>query len=160
MSHSYWHGGVLVRVAAAALNPLDVKLQRGQAHAYFPLTFPSAMGTDLAGTVEKTGSLTSRWRKGDRVMARLDPTKGGAFADYAVVPEDQLVLIPDGVDFNAAAGMLPPQQQHGRLLSRWLISRQARQCLSMPVLGVSEASRSSLPEGLAPASSPPYPRME
>jgi NADPH:quinone reductase-like Zn-dependent oxidoreductase len=97
-------GEVLVRVAAAALNPLDVKLQRGQAHAYFPLTFPSAMGTDLAGTVEKTGSLTSRWRAGDRIVARLDPTKGGAFAGYAIVPEDQLVLVPDGMDFNAAAG--------------------------------------------------------
>jgi NADPH:quinone reductase-like Zn-dependent oxidoreductase len=98
-------GEVLVRVAAAALNPLDVKLQRGQAHAYFPLSFPSAMGTDLAGTVEKTGSLPSRWRVGDRIVARLDPTKGGAFADYAIVPEDQLVLVPDGMDFNAAAGM-------------------------------------------------------
>lgn len=34
-------GEVLVRIAAAALNPLDVKLQRGEVHAYFPLTFRS-----------------------------------------------------------------------------------------------------------------------
>jgi hypothetical protein len=98
-------GEVLVRIAAAALNPLDIKLQRGQVHAYFPLSFPSAMGTDLAGTIEKTGSLTSRWRTGDRVMARLDPTKGGAFADYAIVPEDQLALVPEELDFNSAAGL-------------------------------------------------------
>jgi NADPH:quinone reductase-like Zn-dependent oxidoreductase len=99
------HGEVLVRIAAAALNPLDVKLQRGQMHAFFPLTFPSAMGTDLAGTIEKTGSVTSRWRAGDRIMARLDPTKGGAFADYAIVPEDQLALLPEDLDFNSAAGL-------------------------------------------------------
>ncbi|KXG84080.1 NADP-dependent oxidoreductase [Agrobacterium bohemicum] len=99
------HGEVLVRVKAAALNPLDVKLQLGRVHAYFPLTFPSQMGTDLAGTIEKTGSLTSRWRVGDRVMARLDPTKGGAFADYAIVPEDQLVLLPQDLNFNSAAGL-------------------------------------------------------
>ncbi len=98
-------GEVLVRTAAAALNPLDVKLQRGQVHAYFPLTFPSPLGTDLAGTIEKTGSLTSRFRAGDRVIARLDPTLGGAFADYAIVPEDQLVLIPDVLDFSSAAGL-------------------------------------------------------
>ena len=98
-------GEVLVRIVAAALNALDVKLQRGQVHAYFPLTFPSSMGTDLAGTVEKTGSLTSRWRAGDRVMARLDPTKGGAFAEYAIVPEDQLVLVPEGLHLNSAAGI-------------------------------------------------------
>lgn len=98
-------GEVLVRTAAAALNPLDVKLQRGQVHAYFPLTFPSPMGTDLAGTVEKAGSLTSRWRLGDRVMARLDPTKGGAFAEYAIVPEDELVLVPEDLSFTSAAGL-------------------------------------------------------
>lgn len=96
---------VLVRIAAAALNPLDVKLQRGQVHAYFPLAFPSPMGTDIAGTVEKVGSPTTRWRVGDRVMARLDPTGGGAFAEFAIVPEDQLVLVPDGLDFNSAAGL-------------------------------------------------------
>jgi NADPH:quinone reductase-like Zn-dependent oxidoreductase len=98
-------GEVLVHIRAAALNPLDVKLQRGQMHPYFPLAFPSAMGTDLAGTIEKTGSLTSRWRAGDRVMARLDPTKGGAFADYAIVPENQLALVPDSLNFNSAAGL-------------------------------------------------------
>ncbi|SES45500.1 NADP-dependent oxidoreductase [Rhizobium sp. NFR03] len=98
-------GEVLVLIAAAALNPLDVKLQRGEVHAYFPLTFPSMMGTDLAGTVEKVGSLTSRWRIGDRVMARLDPTKGGAFAEYAIVPEDQLVIVPQDMNFNSASGL-------------------------------------------------------
>ncbi len=97
-------GEVLVRIAAAALNPLDVKLQRGQVHAYFPLNFPSAMGTDLAGTIEKTGSLTSRWRAGDRIMARLDPTKGGV-AEYAIVSEDQLAQVPDDMDLNSAAGL-------------------------------------------------------
>lgn len=96
---------VLVRVAAASLNPLDNKLQAGYLDGVFPLTFPSKMGTDLAGVIEKTGSLTSRWRVGDRVVARLSPTEGGAFADFALVPEDQLVLIPEGIDFDQAAGM-------------------------------------------------------
>jgi NADPH:quinone reductase-like Zn-dependent oxidoreductase len=96
---------VLVRIKAATLNPLDVKLQRGVLHGFFPLSFPSQLGTDLSGVIEKTGSLTSRWRAGDRVIARLDPTKGGAFAEYAVVPEDQLVLIPEDMQFNAAAGV-------------------------------------------------------
>ncbi len=96
---------VLVRVAAASLNPLDNKLQAGHMDGFFPLTFPSQMGTDLAGTVEKTGSLTSRWRVGDRVVARLAPTEGGAFAEFALVPEDQIVLIPEGINFEQAAGM-------------------------------------------------------
>lgn len=96
---------VLVRVVAASLNPLDNKLQSGYLDGFFPLSFPSKMGTDLAGTIEKTGSLTSRWRAGDRVVARLAPTEGGAFAEFAVVPEDQLVRIPEGLDFDKAAAL-------------------------------------------------------
>ncbi|MGN7295507.1 NADP-dependent oxidoreductase [Rhizobium sp. SAFR-030] len=96
---------VLVRVRAAALNPLDVKLQLGVLHDVFPLNFPSLLGTDLAGVIERTGSLTSRWRPGDRVIARLDPTRGGAFAEDAVVPEEQLVLLPDDLQFDVAAGL-------------------------------------------------------
>ncbi len=96
---------VLVRVVAASINPLDNKLQAGYLDGFFPLTFPSKMGTDLAGVVEKTSSLTSHWRAGDRVVARLAPTEGGAFAEFAIVPEDQLVLIPEGIDFDKAAGM-------------------------------------------------------
>src|SRR3546814_5837621 len=48
-------GEVLVRVKAASLNPLDVKLQRGYMEQFFPLQFPYTLGTDLAGRVEEIG---------------------------------------------------------------------------------------------------------
>jgi NADPH:quinone reductase-like Zn-dependent oxidoreductase len=98
-------GEVLVRVKAASLNPLDVKLQRGVMHAFFPLTFPYTLGTDLTGTVEHTGSDVSRWHKGDKVVARLDPTSGGAFAEFAVVKDDYLVSVPRTVSLEEAAGI-------------------------------------------------------
>lgn len=96
---------MLVRIAAAALNPLDVKLQPWSGASLLPLTFPPPMGTDLAGTIEKTGSLTSRWRASERVMERRDRTRGSAFAEYAIVPEDHLVLVPHVLNFNSAAGL-------------------------------------------------------
>jgi hypothetical protein len=77
---------VLIRVKAASLNPLDLLLQGGKRRDVFPLPFPYTLGTDLSGTVEKSGSLAARWRSGDRVVARLDPTRGGALAEFAVVP--------------------------------------------------------------------------
>ncbi len=49
-------GDVLVRVAAAALNPLDTKIQMGFMHDFFPVGFPYTLGTDLAGTIEQVGS--------------------------------------------------------------------------------------------------------
>src|SRR3546814_2045703 len=65
-------GEVLVRVKAASLNPLDVKLQRGYMEQFFPLQFPYTLGTDLAGRVEKIGPDVLGWSIGDRVIARTD----------------------------------------------------------------------------------------
>jgi len=96
---------VLVRVASAALNPLDVKLQSGAMQNYFPLTFPASVGTDLSGTVETLGAEVTGWTIGDRIVARTAPTSGGAIAEFALVPADQLVKLPDAVGFDDAAGL-------------------------------------------------------
>ena len=98
-------GEVLVRVAAASLNPLDVKLQKGFVHTFFPLAFPYTVGTDLAGTIEAVGVDVSGWAVGERVVARTDPTVGGACAEFAVVPASYLMKLPDAVAFETAAGV-------------------------------------------------------
>ncbi len=96
---------VLVRMHAAGLNPLDVLLHGGRRRDVFPLSFPYTLGTDLAGTVERAGPLAARWRQGDRVVARLDPTRGGALAGFAVVPAASLAAVPAGVSLEEAAGV-------------------------------------------------------
>jgi NADPH:quinone reductase-like Zn-dependent oxidoreductase len=98
-------GEVLVRVGHAALNPLDVKLRGGGMSAWFPLDFPYTVGTDLSGTIEALGPDVSGWSAGDRIAARLAPTAGGAVAQYAVVPADQLVPLPSGIEPAHAAGL-------------------------------------------------------
>lgn len=96
---------VLVRIAAASLNPLDVKLQKGYMHAFFPLSFPYTLGTDFSGTVERVGASVTGWNEGDRVAARVDPMRGGGFAQFAAVPADQLVAVPEAVSLDEAAGL-------------------------------------------------------
>ena len=96
---------VLVRVAAAGLNPLDVKLQKGVMHGFFPLAFPYTIGTDLAGTVERVGADVVDWSAGDVVLARVDPTMGGALAEFAVVPASHLVAPPTSMAIELAAGI-------------------------------------------------------
>lgn len=98
-------GEVLVRVVAAALNPLDIKLQSGAMHGYFPLTFPATVGTDLSGTIETVGAGVSGWKVGDRIVARNAPTSGGAVAEFVLVPADQLVALPDAISFEDAAAL-------------------------------------------------------
>nr|WP_300309431.1 NADP-dependent oxidoreductase [Halomonas sp.] len=98
-------GQVLVRVRAASLNPLDFKLQRGYMDQFFPLTFPYTLGTDLAGEIEQVGTDVEGWAVGDQIVARTDPTAGGAFADYAVVPVDYLAKAPINVPLAEAAAI-------------------------------------------------------
>jgi len=85
---------VLVRVAAAAVNPLDVKLARGYLKDFFPLTFPYVLGTDIAGTIERVGARAAGFRAGETVLARLDTLRGGGFAELAVVPARLVTRAP------------------------------------------------------------------
>ncbi len=96
---------VLVRVAAAALNPLDKKMQQGLMHGFFPVEFPYTIGTDLSGTVEQVGPDVTGWRAGDRIVARTDPPRGGALAELALVPAAYLAKAPASIPAMEAAGV-------------------------------------------------------
>src|SRR5829696_8643491 len=74
---------VLIKVRAAAVNPLDYHLLRHpfirrmlSARSKLKITRP---GRDVAGEVEAVGSLVTRFKPGDAVFGLC----GGAFADYA-----------------------------------------------------------------------------
>lgn len=98
---------VLIRVRASSLNPLDVKLLRGERKAVFPLAFPYVLGNDFAGVVESVGSKVAHRRPGDRVVARTDTLRGGAFADLVAIPDSYCVQIPEGVSYEDAASTPP-----------------------------------------------------
>ena len=98
-------GEVVVRIAAAALNPLDVKLAAGHVKDVFPVEFPYTIGTDLAGSVTAVGPDVASWNVGDRVVARTSPVAGGAVAEFAVVPADQLTSAPTSIPLTVAAGI-------------------------------------------------------
>lgn len=98
-------GEVLVRVHAAGLNPVDIKLRQGAQRAVNRLALPRVAGNELAGVVEAVGRGAERGRVGDRVCARTDVSALGAFAEYVAVPEDLVVAMPDSWDFTEAAGL-------------------------------------------------------
>jgi NADPH2:quinone reductase len=97
-------GEVLVRVGAAALNPIDIYIRSGA--VAMPLPKPFIPGCDLAGTVEAVGPDIKRFKPGDRVWGSNQGVLGrqGTFAEYASVAEDWLYPTPAGVsDQDAAA---------------------------------------------------------
>ncbi len=95
---------VLVRVAGAATNPLDLKMAAGYMHEFFPVQFPYTLGTDVSGTIVGVGSDVTGWAVDDQIVARLDPSQGGGFAELVVVPADQLVTAPSTIALFLASG--------------------------------------------------------
>lgn len=101
-------GEVRVRVTAAALNPLDVKLTQGHMREWFPLTFPYVPGTDFAGIVDEVGENVDSFRNGDAVYGRAEPTSGGALAEFVTLPAELIARRPSGLDAAAAACLPTP----------------------------------------------------
>jgi NADPH2:quinone reductase len=100
-------GEVLIRVGAAALNPIDVYIRSGTVKMALPKPF--IPGGDLAGTVEAVGPGVRRFQTGDRVWGSNQGLLGrqGTFAEYACVHEDWLYPTPTGVpDTEVAAAAL------------------------------------------------------
>ncbi|HEY3711333.1 MAG TPA: NADP-dependent oxidoreductase [Amycolatopsis sp.] len=98
-------GEVLIRVRAAGLNPIDYKVRAGQLRLLTRLELPLVAGSELAGVVEGLGTGSTRFAVGDRVYARVDKMKFGAFAPYAVVDESFVAKMPESLDFAEAAGL-------------------------------------------------------
>jgi alcohol dehydrogenase len=96
---------VLVRVHAASVNPLDVKIRDGKVKTLLKYRFPLVLGNDLAGVVSDVGAQVTRFRKGDAVYARLDKDRIGAFAELAVVREGAAALKPANLSFEEAASL-------------------------------------------------------
>jgi len=100
------NGQVLVRIKASAVNPLDLKIQAGQA-AHARQTLPAVLGMDLAGVIESVGPRGSRFRRGDEVYGLTGGVGGlqGSLADYAAVDADLLAAKPANMTMREAAAL-------------------------------------------------------
>ena len=100
---------VRIRVAAAAVNPVDVKVLTGPLRAVLGLPDPVGLGWDVSGTVTEVGSEVTRLGPGDRVagllhLLALKPSVG-THADETVLTADGVARIPDGLDLVEAASL-------------------------------------------------------
>jgi NADPH2:quinone reductase len=96
---------VLIRVGAAGVGAWDPELCEG-AFGDYGAGFPRVLGSDGAGTVAALGSEVKRFSLHDRVYAWgfMNP-KGGFFAEYAAIPEDEVSIIPDTLTLDEAGAL-------------------------------------------------------
>jgi NADPH2:quinone reductase len=92
-------GTVRVKIEAIGLNFIDIYQRSGLSKPPLPFT----PGQEAAGTVDAVGEGVKDFSVGDRVGYSFTL---GAYAEYAVVPADKLVPIPDEVDTRLAAALL------------------------------------------------------
>lgn len=97
--------GVLIRVAAASVNPADWRIRSGQFKRFMRSPFPFIPGSDVAGVVVEVGAAVTRFRSGDAVYAMLPTALGGGYAQYAAVAEQNVACIPANIRFAEAAAM-------------------------------------------------------
>ncbi|KAH9918296.1 chaperonin 10-like protein [Fomitopsis serialis] len=127
---------VLIRVEAAALNPVDWKIQ---AYGVVVETYPAVLGSDIAGVVEQVGLNVTSFEPGDRVITQgvIGMNDRSGFQQYTLGYEELTAQIPGWMAFEEAAtiplglataslgmynvhstdtsaGLLPPWEPNGR----------------------------------------------
>ncbi|WAZ24648.1 NADP-dependent oxidoreductase [Streptomyces cinnabarinus] len=92
-------GEVRVRVRAAGVNPVDVKLRRGDFAGLVPVTFPQRLGNEFAGVIDQVGADVTGFAAGDEVLGF---TAMAAYTEVLTVPADSVTGKPDALPWELA----------------------------------------------------------
>ena len=96
---------VLVRVRAAAVNPVELLISTGSVKLIQEIPMPITLGSECSGVVEQVGPSVTEFQVGDPVYARLPMGTLGGFAEYVSIPQRALTKMPVGYDFPTAAAI-------------------------------------------------------
>ena len=96
---------LLIRVQAAAVNPVDWKIREGYMQGKMQHTLPLILGWDVSGEVVEVGPEVTEFKIGDAVYARPDIERNGGYAEYIAVKTSDAALKPTRLDFIQAAAV-------------------------------------------------------
>ena len=102
---------VLVAVRAAGINPSEGAMRAGLVREFFPSTFPSGQGSDLAGVVEEVGAGVTGMAVGDEVIGYTD--NRASQAEYVLVEAANLTRKPAEVPWQVARARCSSQARRG-----------------------------------------------
>ena len=98
-------GELLVRVKAAAINPVDTGIRSGGASSLSGAVPPYVPGFDVSGVVEEIGQGVTEFKVGDEVYAMLDLRRGGGYAEYTIVKIGEAAIKPTSATHAEAASI-------------------------------------------------------
>jgi len=96
---------LLIKVHAAAVNPMDWKVREGYFKDMHMHSFPFTLGQDFSGTVEKVGSSVKGFKVGDDVYGRPSGDGDGSYAEFIEVKASNVALMPKTITYDEAASI-------------------------------------------------------
>lgn len=93
---------ILIKVKAAGINPIDMKIRIGLMKTVRPIEMPFTPGGEASGVIVAVGKAISKFKIGDEVIAL---TKRNAYAQFVIVNEDSILIKPKGLSFEEAASI-------------------------------------------------------
>ncbi len=96
-------GEMVVRVKAAGVNPVDAGVRKGWLKGRVKLPFTP--GFDVSGVVDSVGDGITRFKNGDQIFAYMDLSRGGGYAEFAIVKETEAAPKPSRLSHVEAAGV-------------------------------------------------------
>ncbi|MBD2294308.1 NAD(P)-dependent alcohol dehydrogenase [Anabaena sphaerica FACHB-251] len=93
---------LLVKVHASSVNPIDWKTRKGMLSILTGNNFPLILGFDVAGEVVEVGSQVTRFKPGDAIYGSTS-FPGGAYAEFAAIPENLAAPKPNNLTYEEAA---------------------------------------------------------
>lgn len=101
--------GVLIRIHASSVNPIDWKLRKGLLEPIWKLRFPVIWGCDCSGIVTEVGSAVTLFKPGDEVYGfkhgKVAETYRGTYCEYAVLRENTVAKKPRNLSHEQAAAV-------------------------------------------------------
>lgn len=94
---------VLVKIHATSVNPTDLLYRSGRFIIRKPM--PHILGADLAGEIVEVADDVKGFAIGDRVTATFETLgreRNGSYAEYCTVPANELIKLPDALDYQTA----------------------------------------------------------
>lgn len=95
---------VLVNVKSTSLNPIDLKIAKGDLRMLLPFTKNPSVGFDVSGEIVECGFDVTNYNNGDKIYARLPLHLGGAFSEYITIEEKYIAPMPN-ISFAEAAAL-------------------------------------------------------
>mgnify|MGYP000170949587 CR=1 FL=1 len=96
---------LLIKVKAAAVNPVDWKIRWGKMKVLIGSKMPRQMGVDVAGIIEEVGSDINDLKKGDEIFGWVSYKYSNTFSEYAIIKGEIAAPKPTQMSFNEVAAL-------------------------------------------------------